>query len=174
MASSIVVRRPVPADVPALARAHVQSWRETYRGLMRDEVVDDPSAVERRERFWSTVLADDRPDRVAALAERHGVVVGVALAGPPLDVTDAWSRQLYVLYTLAEVHGSGAGAALMDAVLDVEGPVGLWVADPNPRAQAFYRRHGFAPDGRSRVDDGVRAIRMVRLVRMAGPAALAH
>ena len=38
----------------------------------------------------------------------------------------------------------------------------LWVADPNPRAQAFYRKHGFAADGTARSEDGVREIRMVR------------
>ena len=41
----------------------------------------------------------------------------------------------------------------------------LWVADPNPRAQAFYRKHGFVPDGTMQVDDGVREIRMVRISR---------
>jgi predicted GNAT family N-acyltransferase len=40
--------------------------------------------------------------------------------------------------------------------------VGLWVADPNPRAQAFYRKHGFVADGATQVEDGVREIRMVR------------
>jgi predicted GNAT family N-acyltransferase len=38
----------------------------------------------------------------------------------------------------------------------------LWVADPNPRAQAFYRKHGFVADGAAQVEDGVREIRMVR------------
>jgi predicted GNAT family N-acyltransferase len=40
--------------------------------------------------------------------------------------------------------------------------VALWTADPNPRAQAFYRKHGFVPDGTAQVEDGVREIRMVR------------
>jgi predicted GNAT family N-acyltransferase len=40
--------------------------------------------------------------------------------------------------------------------------VALWVADPNPRAQAFYRKHGFVADGSAQVEDGVREIRMVR------------
>jgi hypothetical protein len=40
--------------------------------------------------------------------------------------------------------------------------VALWVADPNPRAQAFYRKHGFVADGTAQVDGGVREIRMVR------------
>jgi hypothetical protein len=38
----------------------------------------------------------------------------------------------------------------------------VWVADPKPRAQAFYRKRGFVPDGTAQAEDGVRAIRMVR------------
>lgn len=38
-----------------------------------------------------------------------------------------------------------------------------WVADPNPRAQAFYRKTGFRADG-NRSDDGIPEIRMVRRV----------
>jgi predicted GNAT family N-acyltransferase len=41
----------------------------------------------------------------------------------------------------------------------------LWVADPNPRAQAFYRKQGFVADGTVQVEDGVREIRMIRDVQ---------
>jgi predicted GNAT family N-acyltransferase len=50
----------------------------------------------------------------------------------------------------------------MEAVVDPEESVALWVADPNPRAQAFYRKHGFDADGTAQVEGGVREIRMVR------------
>jgi predicted GNAT family N-acyltransferase len=33
---------------------------------------------------------------------------------------------------------------------------------PNPRTQAFYRKHGFTADGAAQVEDGLREIRMVR------------
>jgi hypothetical protein len=46
-------------------------------------------------------------------------------------------------------------------VVDPGEPAALWLADPNPRAQAFYRKHGFVADGTARVEDGVREIRMV-------------
>ena len=36
--------------------------------------------------------------------------------------------------------------------------VAFWVADPNPRAQAFYRKHGFIADGTAQIEDGVREI----------------
>jgi hypothetical protein len=32
----------------------------------------------------------------------------------------------------------------------------MWVADPNPRAQAFYRKHGFVLDFRDRDGLGLR------------------
>lgn len=70
-----------------------------------------------------------------------------------------------MLYVLAAHHGSGAGGALLDAVVNPGDAVGLWVADPNPRAQACYRRHGFVAEGASKVEHGVREIRMVRVRR---------
>jgi len=84
------------------------------------------------------------------------------MSGPPLDAGPAWARQLYVLYVRAADHGTGAGPALLEAVVAPGESVALWVADPNPRAQAFYRKHGFVPDGTTQVEDGVREIRMVR------------
>ena len=77
----------------------------------------------------------------------------------------AWARQLYVLYVYAADHGTGAGRALLEAVIAPAESAVLWVADPDPRAQAFYRKHGFVPDGTAQIEDGVREIRMVRDVR---------
>jgi GNAT superfamily N-acetyltransferase len=103
-----------------------------------------------------------------AVAERDDELVGIAMSGPPEDVTAAWTRQLYVLYVHATDHGTGAGRALLAAVIDSAEPTALWVADPNPRAQAFYRKHGFVADGPARFEDGVREIRMVRGVQHHG------
>ena len=130
---------------------------------MPDEVLDDPGFVAARERFWTAVLTDERySENRAAVAERDGELIGVAMSGPPLDAEPAWARQLYLLYVYAADHGTGAGLALLDAVVDPEESVALWVADPNPRAQAFYRKHGFVADGTTQVEGGVREIRMVR------------
>jgi predicted kinase/ribosomal protein S18 acetylase RimI-like enzyme len=160
--STPVIRRAVVEDAASMARVNVRSWLETYRGLMTDAVLDDPGLLPARERFWTDMLTDQRfrQNRVA-VAERGGELVGIAMSGPPLEAAP-WPRQLYVLYVVAADHGSGAGPALLAAVVDPTESALLWVADPNPRAQAFYRRHGFVPDGTVEVEDGLRRIRMVR------------
>jgi GNAT superfamily N-acetyltransferase len=167
--SSLIVRQARVRDAGQMARVQVRCWQETYRGLMSDAVLDDPDLPAARERFWTAVLTDERyrQSRVAVAVRDHELV-GVALSGPPQDVTAGWTRHLYVLYVLAADHGTGAGRALLEAVVDPAESAALWVADPNPRAQAFYRKHGFVPDGTAQVEDGVREIRMVRDVQQSG------
>jgi ribosomal protein S18 acetylase RimI-like enzyme len=163
---AVKVRSPRIEDVPAMARIHVRSWQETYRGIMSDEVLDDPSFVSRRERFWTAALSDERyAKNRSVVAEHWGEVVGIAMAGPPDLDNSTWAAQLYLLYLLQAHHGSGAGTELLEAVISPTESAVLWVADPNPRAQAFYRKHGFRPDGTYRVEDGVREIRMSRDTR---------
>lgn len=163
MSADVRVRAARAADAAAMAAVDVRCWQETYRGVMRDAVLDDPALPAARERFWTAALTDERHrgNRIA-VAEVGGDVVGIAMSGPPLDDDATWSRQLDVLYLLAAHHGSGGGRALLEAVVEPGEPAAMWVADPNPRAQAFYRRHGFAPDGTTKVEHDVRHLRMAR------------
>lgn len=162
---TITVRPAKLADVRGLARVHVESWRETYRGLFPDEILDDPTFIERRERFWTRALTDDCPgaNTRIAVAVSNDEIVGVAMTSAPVDDDATCDQYLWVLYTYASIHGQGAGSDLLAAVVDFDTPAALWVADPNPRAQVFYARYGFEPDGTSKFEEGVREIRMVRL-----------
>lgn len=62
---------------------------------------------------------------------------------------------------LADLHGTGAGQLLLDAVLG-DSPALLWVAKDNPRARRFYARNGFAADGAEEEAMGLTVVRMVR------------
>lgn len=162
---SVVIRPPVIDDVEAAAQVHVETWRETYRGIMPDELLDSPDMVDKRRRMWASLATpENHPDHISAIADQDGAIVGIALSGPSEDEDRPDDRHLHVLYAYAAVHGSGIGQQLLDAVVHPGQRTCLWVADPNPRAQAFYRRNGFDFDGAVETGkyDGVREVRMVR------------
>lgn len=159
--NGVNVREARPTDAADMARVHVASWQETYRGLMSDDVLDDPDFISKRERFWTAALTDPRYSaNRAVVAELGGAVVGIAMAGPAGVDADV-DYELYLIYLLQSAHGSGAGQLLLDAVINPSESIGLWVADPNPRAQAFYVRNGFRPDGTTKQEDGIQEIRMI-------------
>ena len=69
-----------------------------------------------------------------------------------------------MLYVLAEHHGSGAGQALLEAVIG-DNPAFLWVAKDNPRARRFYERNRFTTDGAEAVYIQATGFMIVRMVR---------
>ena len=163
MTTPPMIRRATLRDAAGMARIHVTSWQEIYRGVMSDEILDNPEFVSTRERFWMIALTDERfAHHRIAVAEYGGELIGIALSASPTDIDATWSQQLNVLYVLASAHGTGAGAGLLDAVISQSEAAALWVADPNPRAQAFYRTHGFITDGSSKEKYGITEIRMAR------------
>lgn len=148
-----------------MAEVHVESWQETYQGTMPDEILYAPDFLRRRERMWSSLLNGDNRDRYrVAVPELGGQIVGISMAGPSEDEDRNGALELFVLYTYESIQGRGAGAELLEAVVVPAETVSLWVADPNPRAQSFYRKMGFTTDGSTSIDeaDGVTEIRMIR------------
>ncbi len=97
---------------------------------------------------------------VAADGDR---IIGWAQASAGRDDDRPRELELEGLYVLDEFHGHGVGQALLDAAVGDRSAY-LWVLEDNPRAQAFYRRNGFALDGVAKWDEQwrVREVRMVR------------
>jgi ribosomal protein S18 acetylase RimI-like enzyme len=163
------VRVATVEDADAIARVHVDSWRETYSGLLSEQFFD-ASALEGRRRMWAGLLGlDPIPGRVV-VAERDGLLVGFAFAGSARHpdgmkgMEPARELHLFSIYLLTAEHGTGTGHALLDAAVEDQ-PAQLWVATENGRARAFYERHGFHDDGNRFTDpsvDGLVELRMVR------------
>ena len=93
-------------------------------------------------------LAD--PDRVVLAAREDGRIIGYAILIRG-DVGDQ-TVELSKMYVLPSRHRSGAAAALMRSGIawaSDHGAAMLWlgVNQNNPRAQRFYRKHGFEMAG---------------------------
>ncbi|MDQ5862578.1 MAG: GNAT family N-acetyltransferase, partial [Actinomycetota bacterium] len=141
-----LIRQATPEDAEAVVRMHTLAHEETYGDhlsaeFFRTRRAGIPERVERRKPF----LADSDPRIIAVDANND--VVGFSDSGPGRDEDSPEALELYSLYTLRRTHGSGLGAALLGAAIG-ESPAYLWVLENNPRALAFYRKHGFRPDGK--------------------------
>lgn len=92
-------------------------------------------------------------------------VVGLADAGQARDTDMVGIPELYRIYTLRRTYGSGLGSQLLQAAIG-DTPAYLWVLEDNRRAEAFYRKSGFTPDGarKAQMWEGVE-LPEIRLVR---------
>jgi ribosomal protein S18 acetylase RimI-like enzyme len=161
---SFSIRAPRENDVEVLASLHVATWRETYAHLLPADYFS-AAVLEQRRRQWTWIVQNVSAEWRAAVAETDaGLVVGFALAGPAAGADAPRPTALNMLYVLRSHHGTGIGQALLDEVLGTR-PGFLWVAQDNARAQAFYRRNGFAADGAEVVDELTGAFVDVRMVR---------
>lgn len=139
------IRRAVPDDAPALARVHMQSWAETYRGLMPDgflAAMTTGAWRERRQTLWQQTLEADQDSMLVAV--RGGELVGFT-SGGRADFA-GYDAELFTLYLLRSAQGGGVGRALVRGLAQALASGGqrslmLWVLDVNP-TRAFYEHLG--------------------------------
>ena len=156
------VRPARESDAAGIAAVHVQAWRVAYAHLMPAEFL---AALDqgRREAGWRTIIADEVTDVLVALDGEQ--IIGWASAGSGRDESAPADRELEGIYVLASAYGSGAGQQQLNAAVGNDAAF-LWMAENNPRAEAFYRRNRFERDGAEKTESfGGASIRVVRMSR---------
>lgn len=147
----VVIRPALVSDAAAIADVHVRSWQRAYAGIVPDEYLAGLDSAQRTP-VWAENLRHGPDDHVLTwVAESAGRIVGFATLGPGRD-EDAGrgDREIYSIYLEPEQWGRGVARELMRTVVAEAGGstrIMLWVLAENERAQHFYRRNGFTPDG---------------------------
>jgi GNAT superfamily N-acetyltransferase len=163
-----VIRRATVADAEAAARCHLLCWREAYDGVADPEkLLARTSDLPRRTERWAGQI-EAGLDRWIALNPSADEpiddrVIGFASPGPARDEDAPAPLELYAIYVREKWWGSGLATRLLDVAIGKEA-ASLWVFEDNPRALAFYAKHGFAADG-ARSDDPAFGLTEIRLVR---------
>jgi GNAT superfamily N-acetyltransferase len=166
------IRRATVDDAPAIATVHVRSWQVAYPGLIPQDYLDALDPGQGRVRWESIlgatawpatgtfVLIDSDPAGEAHDGAGVGAVVGFAGMSPTRDADDdpGVVGELQTLYLDPRAWGRGGGEALLGAVRDELARAGFrsasaWVLETNARARRFYERHGWRPDGTTKLHD---------------------
>ena len=150
---SFVVFPAGPSDAEDLARVHVASWRETYRGLLADAFLARMSEPGFARRFRRTLTAPGASVTLAAGA-RDGLV-GYAQGGLSrrgvAPIEKGGEAEIATLYILRLAQGRGLGQRLMvqtARALAAQGATSLRISvlRDNLRARGFYEHLGGEPE----------------------------
>ena len=137
------IRRAADADRPAIAHIHAQSWRDTYRGILPDLLLDDRIEAITADRWESQPIGA----RDAVLvAEEGGAILGFAATW---DGDTAYIDNLHVA---SEARSRGIGRLLLAETAHHFLAIGrkaafLNVVAANRRARALYLALGGRPAG---------------------------
>jgi L-amino acid N-acyltransferase YncA len=162
---TVAIRAATPADAPAIGRIHVESWRETYRGLLSDNLLESVSAVVRAA-MWRGALERERPILLFVAQRASGDLVGFAGGGSSRAASLPHDAEVYAIYVVRAAQQRGCGRRLMAALADALLARGyrslcLWVLEENASARRFYEQLGGVVVGEKTEADGEHEFREV-------------
>lgn len=142
---SLTVRPGRPEDAAAIAAIFVETWRDTYAGMLPDRVLVNMS-TEAQAGYWQRILASRRPEELVRVVEdTKAGLVAFGSAGP-LRRSKSREGEVYTLYVRPAWQGRSLGRQLLAALL-----LGLrdrgcrqalvWVVAANP-SRFFYEAVG--------------------------------
>ncbi len=144
-----LIRPATTNDIEAIATVHIQSWKETYPGIMPAQRIAALN-LESCMRNWTRSL---EASLVILVAEVDGRIVGFASGGDnrsnehcETGLGDRCDCELAAIYILQEYQRQGIGKALVKRFSSIMKSQGyssmvIWVAEKNP-ATAFYAAIG--------------------------------
>lgn len=140
------MREARAGDCQRIAEIHVESWRNTYRGIMPDSFLDAMS-TSRSRIGWDLALAETGDNKKIFVSEDEaGRITGFARFGPGRDPAMPFPGEIYAIYVDLPARGFGAGTELLKACARAASLSGwngmyLWAATANAYAR-FYLKNG--------------------------------
>jgi ribosomal protein S18 acetylase RimI-like enzyme len=133
------IRRAVSGDENGIAKVHVKSWQSTYKGIMKDDILNNLS-VERREKSWKEEIDANKIIYVAL--NNEGQIIGFISGGRSRSTEYSYDGELYAIYILAEYLRQGIGKKLISQLANELIAIGyqsmiVWVLRDNPAINAY-------------------------------------
>lgn len=174
------LRLAVAADAEALAVVHIKSWREIYKDVFPERVLEELNAA-RHAAYWRSLVAAAPGGTV--VCERGRAVMGFLSLAAAADDSGESAGEITSIYLDPQHWRRRCGAALMRWALSQAESRGWqrvisWSLRENRHARAFYESVGFHPDGASKTGhlgerfSGVeeRYVTLVRFARLVTPS----
>jgi len=145
MGGSLTIRKARPIDAEAVARIYVESWRDTYPGILPARLLLSMT-VEGQAARWRNAIAIAARETVFVAEDGRKNVIGMASMGRARDSDLGYDSEIYTLYVHPLVTGRGVGRALLTGAFSALAHTGhascmIWAHAKNP-ARFFYEAMG--------------------------------
>jgi GNAT superfamily N-acetyltransferase len=139
------VRQARPNDAAEVAQAYIDSWHDTYPGVLPAALLRSMTRKGQTARWLATIRAPGRETVLVADTDRNGIV-GMASLGPSRDGGLAFDGEVYTLYVDPAFYGMGVGKALLKSAFAALSKGGMtscliWAHARN-HARYFYEAMG--------------------------------
>lgn len=140
----IEIRHAREADARRMAEIYVDTWRDSYAGVVPDKVLLSMS-VGSQSKSWTRAIKRKR-ELIMVAEDTDAGVVGLSSGGNNRDRVSRYKGEVYTLYIAADHQNRGVGRKLLRGLFnalkdnDCGGAV-IWVLASNP-ARFFYEAVG--------------------------------
>lgn len=110
----IQIRKAIMEDAEEIAKVHVESWKTTYSGIMKDSIIAGLD-VGRRTDLWKQNIP--REGNIVLVAEKNGQIIGFASGSAVKDGEyPEYDGDVTAIYFYKEEQGNGYGKLLLDTL----------------------------------------------------------
>ncbi len=144
----VTIRKAILSDAAAIAGVYVETWRDTYAGIIPDRALVEMSR-RRHAAMWAQDLGNGlKGQRVVVAEDALAGVVGFGSCGPARGTDLPYEGEVYTLYVLPDFQGTGIGKRLLARLFTILLENGsdsalVWVLADNP-SRFFYQTMGGA------------------------------
>lgn len=142
----IGIRMARPTDAADIAGVYVDSWRDTYAGILPDAGLLRMSKSDHAVSWTHSIKQSNLRNPVLVAADTKSNIYGFASAGPSRERTLGLEGEVYTLYVAPGWTGQGIGAALLASIFRLFAKGGtngmiIWALADNP-SRFFYEAMG--------------------------------
>ena len=140
-----MIRPATPKDAEGIAALHVNSWRETYRGLLPDPLLDGLSIGVRSSQWYKLLVTPKGP--LVFIDETDGELTGFIAGAARREQLLTQDAEISALYVARKAQRHGIGTALMRRLATSlrerhMASLCVWVLRENQGARKFYQAMG--------------------------------
>lgn len=142
-----MIREGKLSDADQISKIKVESWKETYKNLMPDNVLEDITFEKEKEKFINKF-----GKRRIVVYEENDEILGYSFFGKRQNLIQEnmadYTSEIYALYIKNDYRRKGVGTKIIQHICNTlkeenNDKVLLWCLKGNQGAIDFYKKNGF-------------------------------